>query len=462
MPRKVHEARITNRTSRGQLPARHKPYHRLLSDGLHLAYYKSAVPGRAGTWFARRYLGTGKYEELRLGSADDLPGIEADGDAVLSFSQAEEKARAWARGRRGEEQAAKAGGATVTVREAVATYVAGRKTRNPKAGRDAELRLGRHVLSAAIAEKRVLDLAENEFATWRDGLRRGGRARKSDATPLEPATLARLLNDFRACLGEAARKAKAAPEVFTAIRDGLRGPHAPDSARQRQILPDVDIRRLVEAAYAEDDDFGALVLVLAATGCRMNQAARLTVADFQADAERIMIPVSRKGKVGGKSRTHIAVPLTMDVVKRLKKLCAGRAGHEPLLLRWHHRQVPGDSRLGIAPRWERAGRRPWGASSEMTRPWRAALGAAELPSNLVPYSLRHSSIVRQLKSGLPVRLVAAAHDTSIGMIEKHYAAFIMDATEELMRRSAVPLAPAEVIPLHGAGTQSQKRVRPRH
>ena len=77
----------------------------------------------------------------------------------------------------------------------------------------------------------------------------------------------------------------------------------------------------------------------------------------------------------------------------------------------------------------------------MTRPWRAAVAEAGLPAGLVPYCLRHSSIVRGLRAGLPVRLVAAAHDTSAAMVEKHYGAFIVDATEDLLRRAVLPLAP---------------------
>ena len=55
----------------------------------------------------------------------------------------------------------------------------------------------------------------------------------------------------------------------------------------------------------------------------------------------------------------------------------------------------------------------------------------------------------------PVRLVAAVHDTSVAMIEKHYGAFIVDAAEDLLRAAAVPLVPAEVVTLaerrRGAG-----------
>jgi hypothetical protein len=88
--------------------------------------------------------------------------------------------------------------------------------------------------------------------------------------------------------------------------------------------------------------------------------------------------------------------------------------------------------------------------AEMTRPWRAALTAAGLPGGLVPYCLRHSSIVRGLRAGLPVRLVAAVHDTSAAMIERHYGAFIVDATEDLLRRAVVPLAPAALPVIHRA------------
>jgi hypothetical protein len=64
--------------------------------------------------------------------------------------------------------------------------------------------------------------------------------------------------------------------------------------------------------------------------------------------------------------------------------------------------------------------------------------------------LRHSSIVRALSAGVPVRLVAALHDTSVQMIEQHYSAYIVDATEEIARRAVTPLAPIEVSHLRAA------------
>ena len=75
-----------------------------------------------------------------------------------------------------------------------------------------------------------------------------------------------------------------------------------------------------------------------------------------------------------------------------------------------------------------------------------------MPASTVPYALRHSSIVRGIRAGLPIRQVASGHDTSVVMIERHYSAFIVSALDELARRAIVPLLPptdakAKIIPL---------------
>jgi integrase len=173
--------------------------------------------------------------------------------------------------------------------------------------------------------------------------------------------------------------------------------------------------------------------VLAATGCRFGQAARITVAGVQVDAERLMVPASQKGK-GDKSRPYVAVPVGTDVIERLKPLLVGRASDEPLLMRPVHRGA----------------RAPWDPASLMQRPWRKALDDACVVY-VQPYALRHSSIVRQLRKGLPVRIVAGLHDTSTAMIEKHYSAHILDMADELARQALVPLAPAVPHPLRAIG-----------
>ena len=96
---------------------------------------------------------------------------------------------------------------------------------------------------------------------------------------------------------------------------------------------------------------------------------------------------------------------------------------------------------GAGPtRWKKDKRRRWGQAYEALEGWAEVIKRANLPPNTVMYALRHSSIVRGLLANVPVRVVAALHDTSVVMIEKHYAAYITDMSEELARRSLMQFA----------------------
>src|SRR4051812_19535613 len=90
MARTVADTRLDSRTARAKLAVSKKPYYRQIDQGRHIGYYKGA---RGGSWVARRFLGAGKYEERKLGVADDVR--DADGVEVLSFNQAQTAARAW-------------------------------------------------------------------------------------------------------------------------------------------------------------------------------------------------------------------------------------------------------------------------------------------------------------------------------------------------------------------------------
>jgi hypothetical protein len=148
---------------------------------------------------------------------------------------------------------------------------------------------------------------------------------------------------------------------------------------------------------------------------------------------RLLVPTSRKGR-GVKQRARISIRVGRDVLDALRPVLAGRPNSAPLLERWRWKQVS-------VTDWEKDRRGPWTAASELSRPWKAIRERARLAEGTVAYSLRHSSIVRGLRSGLPVRLVAALHDTSNDMIEKHYAAYIADALDDLAANAIVPLLP---------------------
>jgi hypothetical protein len=126
-----------------------------------------------------------------------------------------------------------------------------------------------------------------------------------------------------------------------------------------------------------------------------------------------------------------------DVIEALKPAIAGRRPADPLLERWRHRQEKPEA--GSKPVWVRDSRGTWNSPAELTRPWAVIIERAGLPADTVPYSLRHSSIVRGLRAALPVRLVAQLHDTSDKMIERHYASSIVNALDDLTAAAVVPL-----------------------
>ena len=431
----VRDSRLDSRAAREKLKPSGKPYFRDLEPNLHLGYRKGK---HGGKWVMRRYVGDEKYVVETIGAADDF--ADADGVETLTFHQAQTKARERAQAVAEEARIASMGPA-ITVRSAIKEYLALREKREAKdhakigLKRDPRSRLTKHVLEAneKLAAKPLAALTTGDLAKWRDGLQ------------MAPGSVQRTVNDFKAALNAIARSAKAQlpPTMRDTIKDGLATVHAaPAAAREAQVLPDPDVRAIISAAW--EGDLARIVLVLAATGARFSQIARMTVADVQAAQKRLMIPVSRKGR-GVKNSSHIGVRVGDDVLAALAKATAGRKGSEPLFLRPRWEAI-------AAARWEKGPRGPWHSAAELRRPWAAIVERAGLTAGAIPYALRHSSIVRGLRAGLPVRLVAALHDTSSAMIERHYAAFIVDAMDELAARAVVPLttAPATVTPIASA------------
>jgi integrase len=202
---------------------------------------------------------------------------------------------------------------------------------------------------------------------------------------------------------------------ITNDREWERGLAAIPGADQSRnvILADEEVRAIVKCSYGESKEFGHFVEVLAVTGTRPSQAERLTVDDLQAD--RLMMPPSRKG--GKKKRVEKRpVPIPPGLADKLRAAGAKRSAHTPLLVR------PGTSM-------------PWGRSTHQRPFQRVAKAAGFDPEVVTIYALRHSSIVRQLIAGIPVRVVASNHDTSVAMIEKTYSRYITDHTDALTRRT---------------------------
>ncbi len=135
-----------------------------------------------------------------------------------------------------------------------------------------------------------------------------------------------------------------------------------------------------------------------------------------------MMPTSRKGK--NPKIEHRPLPISPRLAKVLRQQAKGRAAHGPLF----------DKMWNLAA---------------LFRPVVERLG---LGFEVTPYALRHSSIARQLLKGVPTRIVAAHHDTSVAMIEKNYSRYIIGDLSEAITRAtlidfATPPASADVVPL---------------
>jgi hypothetical protein len=95
MARTIRDTALDTRAARSRLKARGKPYYRAIEEGLHLGYRKpkgrSGKPAVAGKWVLRAYVGNQSYEVSIIGAADDFS--DPDGVAILSFAQAQTKAR---------------------------------------------------------------------------------------------------------------------------------------------------------------------------------------------------------------------------------------------------------------------------------------------------------------------------------------------------------------------------------
>jgi integrase len=390
--RNTRSSQLESRSARLKLPKRGKPYWVRISRGLSLGYRRIDT---AGPWIVRKATGNGGNWIKNFAHADDFE--ESNGDSVLTFFEAQAIARTIARD--GE-----AAGGLITLATAIERYAADLATRG---GSEYNAKLARLHLPPALLGKPVGLLTVRDLRHWRNGLLKGRTA----------GTVNRVISVVRAAL-ELAAATDPRISNAAAFKVGLK--KLPDAARARNVvLTDQQVRRVVELAYEESPEFGRLIETLAVTGARRSQAARLTVADLQdGRAPRLMMPSSLKGK-GVKRIDRKPVPIPASLAATLRQAAGDRSGDAVLLLKPN----------GAA----------W-ALNDLRLPFRRVVEKAMLDvSTVTAYSLRHSSITRQLLRGVPIRVVAHAHDTSVPMIEKSYSTTIGDHSDALHRAALLDL-----------------------
>ncbi len=85
-----NESDLQTLERRTQLAPRRKPYWEIVAPGRHIGYYRGA---RSATWHARKFVGDGRYEEMRLGPCNDVSAMPMTG--ALTYREALAAADAW-------------------------------------------------------------------------------------------------------------------------------------------------------------------------------------------------------------------------------------------------------------------------------------------------------------------------------------------------------------------------------
>ncbi len=395
MPRKSWDERLDTRTARLKLAPRREPYWRNIQDGRAIGYRRVAS-GKAGNWIARWYEPTEGRRYQALGAADDM--LDADGADTLSFSQAQDRARAWF------AEVQRTGGRVVepvTVREAMTGYERDYVARGGKAATDLRTTVAAHILPA-LGDKLVNDLTFPVIRAWHHKLAsaparlrtRAGtktqRVRKlaaddADANRARRATANRVLTVLKAGLSLAYREGQASSDdAWRRVK-----PFQNVDAARVRYLGDDEARRLVNACPA---DIRGLVSAALLTGCRYGELVKLRTADFDAAGQVLHI---REAK-GGKPR---AVPLTDDALRFFASETAGKPRDALILTR-----EDGE---------------PWGQSHQF-RPLRDACAAARITPAVSFHILRHTFATRLVSRGVPLSVCAAALGNTEAICAKHY------------------------------------------
>jgi len=293
MGRRVKDARLENRTTRGKLAARSEPYWRLVSEGCHVGYYRGA---RVGKWVARfrRPGGGSGYAKRTLGEADDV--LDADGESILNFEQADAAARRWFNevGNRGGRRKAS------TVGDALDSYLkgfTGKSVGSTKARVDS-------IIRPALGHLKLSSLTRQSIGDWHKArarspamLRTKTGAEEPNQRPVETddairsrrATANRDLTVLKAALNRFADDNGGLPVHAWRDVKPFRGVDNP----KLRYLSDEEARRLVNAC---DPIFRPMVQASLLTGARYGELAALRVTNVDLEAGTLWLPATKSGK----------------------------------------------------------------------------------------------------------------------------------------------------------------------
>jgi integrase len=362
---------LKSSSKRNELKPRREPYWHRIEAGLFVGYRR--IETGKGTWIARRRNDEGKQQYKALGTIDTL-------DKAVSL------ASAWAAS---VEQGVQH--TTTTVKMACEAYVLHLKEKNTKASsEDAEGRFKRLVYDEPIGKIALDKLRTTALRTWMqkqlndDGDEEDLRRSKDSAN--------RNLNTLKAALNLALK------DRLVANDSGWRTVSIFPKAGKRRTgdLSPADLQNLLKSCKTVQ--IAGLVRALMLTAVRPGEIAAANVGDFNKDQGSMVLT----GKTG--TRT---VTLSTAAVEFFKECAKDKLPGAPLLTDEYGNRWNKDS-------WK--------------KPFREACVAAELPDDVVMYTLRHAAISNMIAGGVDTFVVARLAGTSTTMIDKHYGHLRHDQT----------------------------------
>lgn len=404
------KANIKSAAARAKLPPGRTTFD-LLAGGIALAYYRPTASTKAGSWVARvKQEGDPPYRFPVLADADDIE--PANGTTVLSYRQALTAALDPAFQQREAPPPAPTAPGAGTLGEAVDRYVERLNKRGGRAGREAKTGIVKHC--GDLLKRTISSLTADDMTALVEVVPQRVRSNLKAALNQLPASVRPALATTRALNGADARTNSAGVEIR---RVGVED--VPDEAA---------VRAIVTAAREHDDQFGLLVAVLASTGSRPGQIVRCRVRDVDGDV--LVVPPSAKGKSGSR-KAWARRPLPPSLAAELRASSQGRPAEA--LLFWlprHERDTTPRDQGGTG--WRLVGERPWHRVA-----WARAAREAGIENGV--YRLRHSCAVRMIVGGLPLRVIAAAMDTSTHMLEAVYSRWLGSHAEHLLKADVASL-----------------------
>ena len=438
MARTVRNAKIDTPSGRAKLPERREPHWTVISRGAALGYRKGA---KGGSWIARLRDEAGKQHYEAIGVADDHR--DANSGDVLSFGQAQAKAREWFErkryeietGAQNEEEAVapEADGGPYTVVKCIMAYLDWYKRHNKASGYAfTRTAIAAHILPT-LGSLPIAKLTTAKIRRWHEGLAaappmlRSGRGEARQYRPADDdpearrqrkATANRVLTILKAALNKAFADGKAVSDnAWRKVK-----PFRDVEAARVRYLSDDECRRLVNACNLA---FRPMVQAALFTGCRYGELTAMRCNDFNRDAGTLLVRVSKSGHA-----RHVV--LTDE----------GRA--------FFALQVTG--KVGDAFLFARLDGKAWGKSHQQ-RPLPDACERAAIVPPASFHILRHTYASRLAMRGVPLLIIAKqlGHgDTR--MVEKHYGHLCPNYVADTVRAAFGNLGiggDANVTPLAG-------------